>query len=223
MRRIGLFVFVLIIVFAITSFASPPEVRFDLVLIESFDGVALTFHEPAEISIETAEATSTLSERYSASNMIDGDTTTGWIEGAPEYGIGESVRLKITGEIPRVIGIWPGYQRSESIFLRNGRPAKVRVAFVGNDPEEGDPYYDIFSYEVNLYRGYNGKMAMQPQYIYISGGDILHNMALDSLEYIELEILAVDNVDALDPDLGISEIRLYAEGKTVGVAAFGEW
>ena len=96
------------------------------------------------------------------------------------------------------------------------------MAFVGNDPELGDPYYDIFSYEIDLFRGYGGRIAMQPQFIYISG-DILHNMALTTLEYIEIEILKVDIVDAIDPDAGISEIRLYGEGDVVGVRTFGRW
>ena len=221
-RRLLFTTLILFLVSVAGGFASPPEVRFDLVLIESFDGVAYTYSKPIEITATNVEASSYLSDRYSPSNLIDGDTTTAWIEGAEGYGLGEDVKLKVS-DIPRVIGIWPGYQRSESIYLRNGRPARIRLAFVGNDPEEGDPYYDVFSYEVDLFRGYGGKIAMQPQYIYVSGGDILHNMALDSLAYIEIEILAVDSSDAIDPDMGISEIRLYVEGDVVGVRAFGDW
>jgi len=191
-------------------------------LVESFDGAAYTYSEPEEISVTLAEASSSLSDRYSPRNLIDGDTTTAWIEGVEGFGLGEDVRLAVA-EIPRVIGIWPGYQRSQSIFLRNGRPARIRLAFIGNDPEQGDPYYDIFSYEVDLFRGYGGEIAMQPQFIYISGGDILHNMALTTLEYVEIEIIAVDTSDAIDPDMGISEIRLYSEGKVIGVRAFGNW
>jgi len=202
--------------------AAPPEVRFDLVLVESFDGAASTFSQPMQIEVYGVEASSHLSDRYRPPNLTDGDTTTTWIEGVDGFGIGESVRLKVN-DIPRVIGIWPGYQRSPAIFLRNGRPARFRLAFVGNDPELGDPYYDIFNYEIDLFRGYGGRIAMQPQFIYISGGDILHNMALTTLEYIEIEILKVDIVDAIDPDTGISEIRLYGEGDVVGVRTFGSW
>lgn len=223
MNRLLPLVVLLFLVLPLASVgASPPEVRYDLVLIESFDGVAYAYREPEEIRVVDVEASSSLSDRYSPFNLIDGDTATAWVEGAEGFGLGEVVRLAVS-EIPRVIGIWPGYQRTQSIFLRNGRPARIRLAFVGNDPEEGDPYYDIFSYEVDLFRGYEGEIAMQPQFIYISGGDILHNMALTTLEYIEIEIMVADASQAIDPDLGISEIRLYAEGEIVGIRAFGNW
>ena len=221
-RRLLLAALILFLVPFTGGFASPPEVRFDLVLIESFGGVGYTYSRPVELPVTTVEASSYLSDRYSPSNLIDGDKTTAWIEGVQGYGLGEKVKLKVPGA-PRVIGIWPGYQRSEAIYLRNGRPARIRLAFVGNDPEEGDPYYDIFSYEVDLFRGWGGKIAMQPQYIYIGADDIVFNMALDSLEYIEIEILAVDSSDATDPDMGISEVRLYVEGDVVGVHIDGDW
>ena len=64
---------------------------------------------------------------------------------------------------------------------------------------------------------------MQPQYIYISGGEFVHNMAIDSYEYIEIEILEVDNYETIDPDLGISEIRLYDGGKLIGISAQSEY
>ena len=64
---------------------------------------------------------------------------------------------------------------------------------------------------------------MQPQFIYVSDGDILHNMALTTLVAIEIEILGVDSSEAIDPDMGISETRLYEAGDVVGVRAFGDW
>ena len=223
MTRRGFSLFLTLILLSSGSgVAAPDEVRFDLVLVESFDGVASTFSQPMQIETHGTEASSYLSERYRPLNLTDGDTTTAWIEGVDGFGIGESIRLTVN-DVPRVIGFWPGYQRSPAIFLRNGRPARVRLAFVGNDPELGNPYYDIFSYEIDLFRGYGGRIAMQPQFIYIGGGDILHNMALTTLEYIEIEILNVDIADAIDPDTGISEIRLYREGEVVGVRAFGSW
>ena len=222
MNRIALISFICFLVFYTTrTDAGPPEVRFDLVLVESFDGAAFTYSEPVEIGVNRAEASSSLSDRYGPSNLIDDDTGSAWIEGVQGYGIDESVRLFVSA-IPRVIGIWPGFQRNSEIFFRNGRPASIRVAFVGDDTGRGDTNYDIFSYSVDLFRGYEGKIAMQPQFIYISGGDILHNMALSEFAYIEIQILSVDSSDAIDPDMGISEIRLYAEGSVVGVRVIGD-
>ena len=208
---------------AIGAFASP-NVRFDLILVESAnDGIAITYREPLEIEVAEISASSSLSGRYGPSNLIDGDPTTAWIEGAGGYGIGEKIKLyTIDGTVPWIVAIWPGYQRSETIFLRNGRPARIRLAYLGNDPElSDDPYFEIISYEIDLFRGYGGKIAMQPQYIYISGSDFIHNMAMDSFEYVEIEILSVDRSEAIDLDLGISEIKLYNAGELIGIRVLG--
>lgn len=218
---------IIILVFILYSVAitfAQPTVRFDLILVESADdGMAITYHEPWELEVAEVSASSSLSDRYSVLNLIDGDPTTAWIEGVKGFGIGESIKLyPADSAVPLVFEIWPGYQRSESIFLRNGRPQRIRLAYVGNDPGLGDdPYFDIISYEIDLFRGYDGKIAMQPQYIYFSGGEFVHNMAMDSYEYIEIEILSVDNIETIDPDLGISEIRIFGAGKQIGVRAFG--
>jgi hypothetical protein len=87
------------------------------------------------IRIRRVSATSYLQEgnqSYPPSNVIDGDITTCWAEGAKGYGIMEGLSFDfdnaytITG-----FNIWSGYQKSEELFRKNARPLAVRVAGIG--------------------------------------------------------------------------------------------
>ena len=151
---------------------------------------------------------------YSAQLLVDGDPDTVWIEGAAGYGVGETIFFEI-GEVPRIIEIWPGYQKSDSLHLRNGRPRRLQLSFLGYDPESGAPDYRILTYEVDLIRNYDGDVPRLPQYIHLSNRDMLHNMELTELYGLEIAILSVDHNDG-DPDTAISEVTLYTEGDLVG-------
>lgn len=202
--------------------AQQVEVRYDLVLIESFDGVGTTYSRPIEIEVAPPGATSTLTGSYSTGNLVDGDHTTAWFEGAPAYGVGETLSFDVDlNQIPRVIAIWPGYQRSAALYERNGRPARLRIRWIGFDPSLTDPFFEIASIDVDLIRGYDRRVAAGPQYIYIGSGPFVQNAAVSELDILSIEILEVDSDGSTDTDTGISEVKLYSRGPTVGVRAPG--
>lgn len=73
------------------------------------------------------EASSSLAPQsgntYSPGNAIDGNYLTAWVEGRPDNGIGEWLRLRFDGEvIPFVIdriGIFNGYAKGERYWQNN--------------------------------------------------------------------------------------------------------
>ncbi len=202
--------------------AQTVEVRYDLGLIASFDGIGTTYSTAEEIELSPPGASSTLSGRYGTANLVDDDPTTAWFEGENGYGVGETISFDVSvNAIPRVIAIWPGYQRSGQLYERNGRPARVLIRWIGFDPSREDRFFEIAEVETNLIRSYDGRVAAGPQYIHIGSGPFVQNAEVSELAILAIDILEVDSDGSTDPDTGISEIKLYAEGRTVGVRAPG--
>ncbi len=69
---------------------------------------------------------------HSARLAVDGNTASCWSEGAPGLGIGESIIISFDGtyEVNGML-IWPGHQKTETLFYQNARPSVIRV--VGSD------------------------------------------------------------------------------------------
>ena len=200
-------------------FTETSEVRYDLVLIESPDGIGFTYNEPREILLSEVEASSTLSSRYSAYNLIDNDPSTTWIEGAQDYGLGETITFKINSdEIPLLVAIWPGYQKTPDLFERNARPSRIKISWQGMNLET-NTLFEITSIETDLIHNYSGTVVGLPQYIYIGNGPFIQNMDVNDLVQLQIEILDVDSRGSTDPDTCISEIKLYSDGPVVGFRA----
>jgi len=82
----------------------------------------------AAVASSTLKSTSTRS--FGATNLLDGDVTTAWEEGADGPGLGEWVRLEFSE--PLVITrleIANGYQRDEDRFEGNPRVKTMKVEF----------------------------------------------------------------------------------------------
>ena len=63
--------------------------------------------------------------KYCACRLFDKDVTTAWVEGAKGDGIGEYVLIVQENTFPDKIHINNGYQKSESLYLKNWRPKKL--------------------------------------------------------------------------------------------------
>ena len=74
--------------------------------------------------------------RYEAGNLIDGDLSTAWVEGAEKLGTGEYVDFSFPAAT-RVEGlvILPGYQKSDVTFAENAVPSSITVRMDGNHRE----------------------------------------------------------------------------------------
>ncbi len=81
-------------------------------------------------------ASSTLAQqgsvKYNVINIQDDDPTTAWVEGSPEYGIGEYIEVKSASYFSTLY-ISNGYQKSPKAFIENSRVKSLRVSINGVD------------------------------------------------------------------------------------------
>ncbi len=66
--------------------------------------------------------------KYCACWLFDKDVTTAWVEGAKGDGIGEYVLIGQKNTFPNKIYIHNGYQKTESLYLKNGRPKSLGIS-----------------------------------------------------------------------------------------------
>jgi len=66
--------------------------------------------------------------KYCACWLFDKDVTTAWVEGAKGDGIGEYVLIGHKNTFPDKIHINNGYQKTESLYFKNGRPKSLRIS-----------------------------------------------------------------------------------------------
>lgn len=79
---------------------------------------------------------------YAPKRLIDGDTATPWVEGAAGQGVGEVVMIPFADQ-PSA-NLWNGYQKSERLFLRNGRVKDARLILLHGHVMPGQ-FRSIFS------------------------------------------------------------------------------
>lgn len=66
--------------------------------------------------------------KYGVHNLFDGDSATAWVEGTDGPGIGEWVIFSVGQELPAVIMIRNGYQKSANLFKRNARIKNASIS-----------------------------------------------------------------------------------------------
>ncbi|MDL5351087.1 discoidin domain-containing protein [Microbacterium sp. zg-YB36] len=78
----------------------------------------------------SVEASSTYTEPgYEASNLIDGDLNSAWIEGMADHGEGVTLRVELpAGTDLALVCLANGWARSEALFARNATLATVEAA-----------------------------------------------------------------------------------------------
>lgn len=89
----------------------------------------LTYIHPDQI-----EASSTLQSSsgvyYGPENLVDGELSTSWQEGAEGYGLGEAIRFSFAeAKQVKTVGIYPGSWTSSERFYANGRPKELTIVF----------------------------------------------------------------------------------------------
>lgn len=89
--------------------------------------------------VEDVTASSYLPEKnikHMPDLIMDGDTTTAWVEGVDGNGEGESITFTF-GDLYAVsdIKIWNGYQKSEDLYYKNARPAELELEFSDGSTE----------------------------------------------------------------------------------------
>ncbi|MFT5586474.1 MAG: hypothetical protein ACI9VR_004073 [Cognaticolwellia sp.] len=143
-------------------------------------------------------ASSTLdpADAYHASYLVDGRTDFGWVEGAADLGLGESVSIDLD-RVTRIqaIELWNGYQRSPDHFAKNGR-VKVLGLSVDGGPVMEIPVQDS------------------------SGAQTLTLPSLVEARQLTLSIVEA-TAGSRYPDVVISELRLIDPAGPLGISVSG--
>ena len=94
---------------------------------------------PRNISVAASSTLQEAGHDHSAYLAMDGSSATAWVDGASGNGEGEWLRLDL-GMDCHVSGmqLWSGYQKSESLFYKNSRPARIRITFSDGSSMEAD-------------------------------------------------------------------------------------
>jgi len=83
------------------------------------------------------KASSTLAsqgkKQYSVSNISDDDPTTAWVEGKPDYGVGEYLEMKWVPMGDGEISLLNGYQSSKDVWKNNSRVKNLKVSVGGKE------------------------------------------------------------------------------------------
>jgi hypothetical protein len=65
---------------------------------------------------------------YSPQRAQDGNPSTAWCEGAADYGLGETLVVRV--DATRPVRIWAGFGQSKDYFQKNARPHKVQLSIL---------------------------------------------------------------------------------------------
>ena len=89
--------------------------------------------------VKDVSASSYLSEKnikHVPDRIMDGDTTTAWVEGVEGNGEGESITFTF-GDLYVVSDIksWNGYQKSEDLYYKNARTSELELEFSDGSTE----------------------------------------------------------------------------------------
>lgn len=97
--------------------------------------VGCSFYCASELGIQSASSALKAQGKatYNAENAHDLSLQTAWIEGAPEYGIGESLTYQMPPENPRItdIIIINGYVKSDKAWRENSRVKQLKLYLNG--------------------------------------------------------------------------------------------
>lgn len=110
---------------------------------------------------------------YSASNLVDQNSDTAWMEGVRGYGIGSWIKVAASKSYETYgVAIRNGYNKSDKSYIINARPQKVKFTFSGkgssvhilnNFRMYGEGYTDIILFDEPVQTKYV-KMTIQSIY-----------------------------------------------------------
>jgi len=119
--------------------------------------------------------------KYCACWLFDNDVTTAWVEGVKGDGIGEYVLIGQKKNLPDKIHINNGYQKSESLYLKNGRPKSLGISLYvayhlpADVTELGDSLFeeDFGERQTEMLKNSGGYKQYEPFFGYVFKLEIL--------------------------------------------------
>lgn len=176
--------------------------------ISMFNGAGLDIYYIEIVKPLSIVASSTLepsTAQYSKSNLVDGNKTTAWVEGAKDDGVGTELLFEFSNEgtWPQIIEFLPGYAKSAGVWAANNSIQSVEIFFL---KEDRNPENAIISRKINF-----ANAPLKWQFADFSG-DMVQNMAMTEFKYILIRITQTYK-GAKYNDSCISEITFKGEGK----------
>ena len=114
---------------------------------------------------------------YSPKNLLDGSLDTSWVEGEAGTGAGSYVLIGLPGDLKKYILINNGYQKSESLFLKNNRVKDFKLSLYSgftSDMRAGQIGFeaDLVQISSPVTLTLKDKMAVQPFEIPFETSDV---------------------------------------------------
>lgn len=174
----------------------------------------------ASPQVTEVEASSTLPTnewegKYQASNILDRDLTTAWVEGASGYGIGESIQMNFDStQALHGLRIAGGYRKTQATYTENARVTAYRLEFsdgtsmdvvMGSYPADGktiDSPIGVNGWETALAPEGRDWAHIWPGLDFISFGREVMT------DYVRITILDVEP-GTLYEDTCITEVEVY--------------
>lgn len=100
-------------------------IDFNMRYTSTVNGLPCYYSSSSELNgVDTYESQG----KYGVHNLFDGDSATAWVEGADGPGRGEWVMFSVGQELPAVIMIRNGYQKSADLFKNNARIKNATIS-----------------------------------------------------------------------------------------------
>ena len=140
-------------------------------------------------------ATSELKEGkvlYSASNLMDNDCRTAWVEAKPDFGKNEKIKIECNGLITQVLVV-NGFRKSEKTYYENNRIKKIALYVDGTRLGEmtfpDRPYHQV---DMSNILDEGELLNLNPDFFSKNNSKVMSNSgAFWPEENIEIEILEV--------------------------------
>ncbi|WP_010244995.1 NADase-type glycan-binding domain-containing protein [Acetivibrio cellulolyticus] len=99
----------------------------DLSVEESLSNNTLVSNTDYKKKVFTSVSASTSLVGYNVVNLTDGKLDTAWGEGAPDWGMGQSIEFELDNVSLNMIGIANGYRKNQYVYYANNRVKKLKV------------------------------------------------------------------------------------------------
>jgi len=138
------------------------------------------------------------------SNVVDGNLSTAWIEGAEGYGLNIGIDLKFN-RMPSSLSIIPGFATSKELWFKNFRVSCLKMEFYNMTDE-----YPINKTLFLFMKFENGVVPFAKKQ-YFDLRNIINKVGINrnEIKSVRFTILEADCIGAIYQDTAISEIELY--------------
>jgi hypothetical protein len=133
---------------------------------------------------------------YGPENLVDGNTSTAWVEGSPGLGLGSAVTLRFDRDVDvRLVCVVDGYAESWDLYKRNSRVRLLSVETAQGTrsallADAGSPDHPAVYQDVNVARGDSTYVSFTVKSAYAAQRDTTATQAYPDTSVSEVEVWA---------------------------------